>query len=172
MLATKLADRIRVTFDLVDLAIAIKYSEIYTLSSGQEKLSDSTTYQRDLPTKLSESVVGVLGEMASCRFIGIGSPKVGAMHRIADVGLDIECRSTNRLDGRLIFRLNDNPERRFILAVVSARHVDLIGWIFGREAMVDAYKSNPNGYREAWFVPQDKLRPMNDFAFDGLKAKP
>ena len=164
MKAEIIGSTVRVSYDVLDLAVAVKYAEIRMISSAASNLTDSTTYQRDTRTKLTEELTGVLGEMAICYLLNTGGPKANTFHLIADAGVDIECRSTTRADGRLIFRKNDDPSRRFVLAIVFRDRVDLVGWIYGKDAMVDQWKVNPNGYREAWFVPRSSLRPMNELS--------
>lgn len=114
--------------------------------------------------KAQREVGGVLGEIAVMRWLGLPTKlTVNTFHRKADVGEDIEVRTVLQPDYALTIRTNDNPDRRFILVVLWKTQAVLIGWIFGRDAMVDANKRNPNNQGAAWFVPQRKLLTMDNF---------
>jgi hypothetical protein len=66
-------------------------------------------------------------------------------------------------DGKLVIRDNDPTDRRYILTYVSRCSVKLLGWLEGYLALERGVRANPGGYKEAWFVSQDKLWDMESF---------
>jgi hypothetical protein len=111
-----------------------------------------------------DEVIGVCGEIAVAK---LGKfyfvPGLNEFHIVPDVFRDVEVRSTDRYDGCLVIRDNDVLERRFILAIVNGSDVVLAGWIYGTEGAKSEYLRNPNNHVPAWFIPINKLRPMETF---------
>jgi hypothetical protein len=111
-----------------------------------------------------DEVIGVCGEIAVAK---LGKfyfvPGLNEFDSVPDVFRDVEVRSTDRDDGCLVIRDNDVLERRFILAIVNDSDVVLAGWIYGTEGAKSEYLGNPNNNTPAWFVPINKLRPMETF---------
>ena len=111
-----------------------------------------------------DEVIGVCGEIAVAK---LGKfyfvPGLNEFHVVPDVFRDVEVRSTDRYDGCLVIRDNDVLERRFILAIVNDSDVVLAGWIYGTEGAKSEYLGNPNNNTSAWFIPINKLRPMETF---------
>jgi hypothetical protein len=129
-------------------------------TSNAAKWNHASTYQRDLMTRLREEIVGVCGEMAFCKGMRrFWSPSVNTFHAIADVGENIEIRSTDRDDGSLIIRENDDPDRWYVLVTGNPPEMTIRGCIRGADALQDQWLRNPHGHRLAWFVPQAALRP-------------
>jgi hypothetical protein len=162
----------KLNFERINKAFFHAYVRIS--ESTNRNLNHATTYQRSLKERLEQEVVGVLGELAILDFLNIKTgPLVNTYHNLADAGEDVESRATNKLDGHLILRDNDNPERRYIFCTVDYTAVRLIGWAKGKEVMKEEYfrseqkiKSiykNPRVLRPAWFVPQDVLNDMKSF---------
>jgi hypothetical protein len=153
---------------------AIEHSHIRQIESRAKNLNHATTYTRNFNERISQEVIGILGELAVLEFLNINSdPLVNTYHNVADAGKDVESRATNKLDGHLILRDNDNPERRYIFCTVGYDAVRLIGWSKGQDVMKDEYfrseekiKSmykNPRVVRPAYFVPQRALKDMKEF---------
>lgn len=153
---------------------AVEHSYIRMFESEKKNLNHASTYKRNFNERMTQEVVGVLGELAVLDFLNIKSgPLVNTYHKIADAGKDVEARATNKLDGHLILRDNDDPERRYIFCTVDYNAVRLIGWSKGKDGMKEEYfrsekkiKSmykNPRVLRPAWFIPQNVLRDMKEF---------
>jgi hypothetical protein len=105
-------------------------------------------------------VEGCIGEIAVAK--GLGLYWSGALGNLEadDVG-PLQVRTTAYPTGRLVLHKDDDPAKAFILVTGEAPQLRLAGWMFGREAQVDAYWSDPQGTdRWAFFVPQSALRPM------------
>jgi hypothetical protein len=80
----------------------------------------------------------------------------------ADVGTDIQVRSTRRDDGCLIVHKQDSDDHRFWLVITHrAPNYILAGWLWGHEAKRDEFWRT--GERPAYFVPQSHLHePLTD----------
>lgn len=150
---------IRITLPEFDLAMGV--ARLRIMASAMLKLDHATTYDRTMIKRLEEEVVGACGEIAVGKWIGGWFvPSVNTFHRVPDCMHNIEVRSTARLDGKLIVRNNDKDDRRFVLALVTGEMVSLAGWVLGADAKRKEWAMNPNGNRDAWFVPQSALNPM------------
>lgn len=161
--AKKIASTKEIPITLDEFALAVQCSLDRMIESNKQNLNHATTYSRGFIKRLHEEVLGCLGEMAFAKYrLKDGFvPEINTFHKQADVD-QVEVRSTDKENGSLIVRSNDVLNRTFVLAIVKDRSVVLAGWLKGFEAQEDQYLKDPNGYRPAWFVPQDELRPMPD----------
>ncbi len=75
----------------------------------------------------------------------------------ADLGKTLQVRHTDRDNGRLIVRPGDNRSHKFILVVGKIPRFRIVGWMLGKDAMVDRYIDNPNRGKQCWMVPQSEL---------------
>lgn len=116
---------------------------------------------RDWFERLRVDVLGACGEIAVAKAVNkFWSPSVNTMHRIADVGTNIEVRATDRENGSLIIRGNDDEDRWYFLVTGEPPEMVVRGYIRGADARRDEWVRNPHGHRTAWFVPQSALLPM------------
>jgi len=115
-------------------------------------------------SSLEIGTVGALAELKVSQWLG-HSVKLthGTFKDVADCGHDVEVRAVRKQDGKLVYRDNDPSDRRYILTYVSRSSVKLLGWLEGYLALERGIRANPGGYKEAWFVPQDKLWDMESF---------
>lgn len=155
-----------ITLTIPEWSAVINAAWLRIVTSAKQGLNHATTYERSLIKRLGEEVTGAAGEIAVGKWAGtFFVPSVNTYHRVPDCLQDVEVRSTQYASGHLIVRKNDKVDqtsRRFVLAIVRGDVIRLAGWIYGREAMKDEYLANPNGWREEWFVPQEKLRAMDE----------
>ena len=108
--------------------------------------------------------VGALAELKVSQWLGKHKRLThGTFKNVADCGQDVEVRAVRKQDGKLVFRDNDAPDRRYILTYVSRSSVKLLGWLEGYNAIERGVRANPGGYKEAWFVSQDQLWDMDSF---------
>lgn len=122
---------------------------------------DITHEDRDWFDRLKVDVLGACGEVAVAKLTNkFWSPSVNVMHRVADVGHDIEVRSTDRQNGSLIVRPNDDPCRWYFLVTGGPPVLTVCGYIKGEDAQKEEWVRNPHGHRKAWFVPQSALTPI------------
>lgn len=106
-------------------------------------------------------VDGALAELAVAQYLDLfWDGKVGLI-TAGDVG-SIEVRTTHHVSGRLIVHDDDPDDARFVLVTGCNGTYDLRGWIAGMDGKRDEYRDDPKGGRPAYFVPQDRLRPMTE----------
>lgn len=130
-------------------------------SSAAKGHNHASTYERTFYTRLEEETVGAVGEYAFCKHLGYTwDESVDTFHSVPDVSTQFEIRATRREDGRLIVRDNDPDDRAYVLVTGTAPDLEIRGWMWGREAKQPQFLSNPNGHRQAWFVPQGNLRKL------------
>ena len=153
---------------------AIKWMHIRLSESHKLKLNPATTYERTFDERITQEMTGMLAELAVIDFFGIKqNPSVNTFHKVADVLEDIEVRATTYQNGHLILRDNDSIDRKYIFCTVNYDMVRLMGWIHGKEGMTDQYFrseektrsmfKNPRAVRPAHFIPQNKLKDMQEF---------
>jgi len=131
------------------------------VESSERGHDHASTYQRGYLERMAQEVVGACGEMALCKAVGrFWSPSVGTFHALADMGSNVEVRSTARADGCLIVRDNDADDRWFYLVTGEPPTMTVRGSILGRAAKRPEWERNPHGHRRAWFVPAAALRPL------------
>lgn len=108
---------------------------------------------------------GFGAELAVARWMGAKWNRGNA--RKTDVEPDVEVRSIRRDDGFLSLYDFDHPKRRYVLTIGRFPSYRLVGWIWGREGMVEEFFT-PKGSVVMGFaldysrflIPQDRLRPM------------
>jgi hypothetical protein len=139
-------------FRLTTLLEAVKVAELRYLEARVGGMNNATTYQSDFVEVMLRDVGGILAELVVGRkFSRTFLPAINTFHAQADVGEDIEVRSTEHLNGSLIIRDNDDPARRYVLVVVDPmRGFAVRGWIYGYEATKDEWLKKGEG-RPAWW---------------------
>ena len=101
---------------------AVKLAEVRFWESAALGLNNATTYQSDALEVMGRDIGGILAELVVGRkFDRTYLPAMNTFHKQADVGEDIEVRSTPHLNGSLILRDNDDrdPERRYKMAYIA-----------------------------------------------------
>jgi hypothetical protein len=142
-----------------ELAMAVNVGMQRLVASTEAGLNHASTYHRSFLKRLEEETVGACGEIAFSKAFGkYWSPSVNTFHDIADVGTDIEVRSTRLDSGSLIVRDNDAGDRWFVLVTGEPPLMTIRGRILGSEAKKPQYVRDPHGHRKAWFVPQEALQ--------------
>jgi hypothetical protein len=125
---------------------------------------DIAAVKRSEDEKLHVDVLGVYGEYAFCKALGVPYEfTINTYKAEPDVAPDWEIRTPkpkNRNGSLIIHCDNDVLTRRFALVTTpNYRHFELRGWIRGSDVR-DEWIKNPGGHRPAWFVPQDVLNPF------------
>lgn len=125
-------------FPLRAIVEAVNVAQLRMLESQLLGLNHATSYKRNYEQRLEDEVNGVLAEMIVGRIIQDKTfmPSVNTFHKQADVGEDIEVRSTTELNYNLILRDNDDAFRRYVLVICDAMRGWFVkGWCYGYEAM-------------------------------------
>ena len=150
-------------FRLQTIVEATKIAELRFTEAVILNLNNATTYQSDVAEIMTRSIGGILAELVVGRsFDKFYCPSINTFHKQADVGTDIEVRSTPHLNGSLILRDNDDAARRYVFVICDPmKGFCLRGWLYGYEAMTDEWHKKDEG-RPHWryrgpFRPFDTL---------------
>jgi len=107
-------------------------------------------------------IEGAAGEFAAAKALGVfWSPTVNS-YKSADIAPNIQVRTRSKSDYDLIIREDDNPDHAYVLVVGQSPEFEVIGWIWGRDGKRPEWIKTYGGRPPAWFVPQDKLRPLSE----------
>ena len=127
-------------------------------------LNHASTYQRGWLERLWQEVVGAAGERAFAKARGTyWDGSVNTFHHVPDVG-QWEVRATDRPDGSLIIRDNDDPSRWYALVIADPPRFTIAGAILGAHARRPEWLRDPHGHRPSWFVPQSALVRLGERA--------
>jgi len=124
------------------------------------RLQDNHGYNRD--DGWGDHIEGACGELAVAKAIGRYWPAtVNDFKKGCDVlGCQVKTRSQHHWD--LLVRRDDADDRIFVLVTGKAPNLIIRGWLPASECKQPEYLQT-YGHREpAWFVPQAKLRPMDE----------
>jgi hypothetical protein len=73
------------------------------------------------------------------------------------VGENIQVRTTDRDDGRLILRERDFPGHWYVFVVGTPPVMSVRGYVYGCDAQRPEYSADPQDWGNAWFVSQRAL---------------
>ena len=115
---------------------------------------------------------GALAEMAVAKGMDLyWAARVNTFKTLPDIDPYIEVRSGRPSGSMLIVRPNDHMDSAYVLAVGAAPVYNILGWLWGREAMKPEFEYDKNGRAPAYFVPKTKLRPIEDLIKEVANAK-
>lgn len=153
-----------------EFACAVSTGLARFIASMASGLNAATTYKRTFLERLNEEVTGACGEMAYSKYANeYWSSSINTFHGEPDVGRH-EVRATRRIDGSLILRDNDDPNRYYVLVVGEAPTMYLAGYILGASGRREEYLRNPHHHRVAWFVPQSDLAKFAVIPFSATSS--
>ena len=114
-------------------------------------------------------VEGVLTEAAAAKALGLPySPTVGELDTsVGDIGPTLQVRGTKYPKGSLLMHDKDVDDHSYILVTGRYGVYDVRGWIYGREGKHKPFWKDYKG-RGAYWVPQEKLRPMDSLVLPEL----
>lgn len=162
---------IQIKLDPWEFKHCVDVANIRMAISNERDMNHSSTYERGYVERIRQETLGVCGEMAVCKAINkMWKPTVNTFHNVPDVEPNIEVRSTENTNGSLIIRENDDDNRWYFLVIGEPPNVTVVGYIWGANAKQDQWIKNPNGYRTAWFVPQDALLKTGKRASTDISA--
>jgi hypothetical protein len=128
-----------------------------SVASGRR---DAHGFDPKAKSGLSIHVEGACGELAvaKCRDIFWG----GALNsfKAADLGVRVQVRTRLEHSHQLIVRRDDADDHAFIHVTGTAPNFRVKGWMWGREAKQPEYLATHGNREEAYFVPDNALRPM------------
>lgn len=80
----------------------------------------------------------------------------------ADVGANIQIRSTKLQYGNLILHEEDKDDHFFVLVIGTGLDKRIVGWITGEDGKQQMYWQTKTG-RPCYFVPQSRLHSIEEF---------
>ena len=129
------------------------------------KKGKKPTYGIDPVNDWQAHIEGALGECAVAKALNMywaGKGTVGA----ADVGLDLEVRTTPIAKGRLILHPADKDNAAYVLVTGLNGTYQIRGWVYGWDGKQEKYWDDPSEKnRPAFFVPQEDLISFEDLKF-------
>ena len=110
----------------------------------------------------THDIHGAIAEVFVAKTLGLYCNVASPNRAVADVGSNIEVRSTIKSDGPLIIRPRDYDDRRYYLVVGMYPDLKIVGWLTGKEAKcpeywVDKDRSNQPINNPYWRIPQSVL---------------
>ena len=138
----------------------MKIADLRIFESIRQNRHDPLSAKLGILSTTESEIVGVLGEIAACKYFNIDSPLINGFKKFSDVGTLTEIRSTKRPDGCLIVRDRDDNQKNYVLATVTRYEVTLHGWLNGNIAKQSKYQRNPHNHGASYFIPQDQLQPL------------
>ncbi len=111
---------------------------------------------------IAKHVRGAAAELAVAKALNrYWHASVDTFHDGADVGATIQVRWRSNPEYDLIIRDDDQDDHYFFLVTGSVDEDFVVrGWIRGGQGKRPEWRRNHGGYRPAYFVPQDVLRPL------------
>lgn len=104
-------------------------------------------------------IEGAMGEAAVAKLLDRWWSGALGDRTAADVG-ELQVRTTSRRTGRLIVHPGERDLDIFILVICDPPRFMVPGWIYGSDAKSELFWTDPQGGRPAYFVPQNRLKPM------------
>jgi hypothetical protein len=152
---------IPVTLTLLEFDLA-QHVSAQRNRDGIRARADSAKFGNAADT-LAVHLRGALGEIAAAKALGRYWTGAGTdFHRDQDVG-QFQVRVTDRDSGCLIVRPNEGHDNDpWILVTGSFPNYIVRGWLYGHEARQPEFLQAPNGRPPAYFVPQDRLRRIDE----------
>jgi hypothetical protein len=114
-----------------------------------------------------QCIRGALGEMAACKALGVfWDGSVNTFKTKPDIPPNIQVRTRpadcDKVKYDLIVRSSDKDTDTFVLVAGQRETFVVRGWITGKLAKNQSYSRNYDGHEQAWFVPRDALRPIEE----------
>lgn len=114
--------------------------------------------------EFATNIHGAIAEATVAKALGLYCNVSSSNRALADVGRNIEVRSSTNPKARMPIRLNDKDDAKYYFVVGMYPDLKIVGWIYGKDCKQDRYwidkdkEGNPinNPY---WAVPQSDLNP-------------
>lgn len=106
------------------------------------------------------NTLGAVGEYVASIALGVTWRGPGIFRGEDIAGYQVRTRP--RLDWDLILHDEDPDDARFVLVVGGPLLWSVPGWIVARDGKKKVFWRDPAGGRPAYFVPQDRLRPIKE----------
>jgi hypothetical protein len=104
-------------------------------------------------------LLGAVGEACVAKYLNKFWLGPGEF-RGADVGDDLQVRTTSYKTGHLVLSDGDSPDARYILVYACDGVGHIRGWCYGREGQQGMYLTDKSGRGPAYYVPVSALHPI------------
>jgi hypothetical protein len=111
---------------------------------------------------LNMDILGAAGEFAYCIYTNQPWSESVNTFKAPDVGTNVQIRTTDKLQGKLIVRKRDKDEDLFVLVLAEGLRFKIVGSMLGKDAKNPEYLFAPNGRPPAYFVKQEFLAKIDD----------
>jgi hypothetical protein len=148
---------LKITLERYEVVLAVNTAierYVSTMKNQQMRgLGDLDPWQRILL-----DVDGCGAEIAVAKNLGVywgGAFGQGGV----DIEPNIDVKFTKHEKGRLLVRPGADPQTKFVLVRGGMPNYEIMGWMWGADAMVPEFLDKPDWKRpEIYCVPEDKLR--------------
>ena len=152
----------KVTLSPEEMSLAVDVANKRFLYSLLTKGRDSVN-PKGWSDAFNSHLLGCIGEIAAAKALDMPWPAhIARFKSKPDLGNRIEVRHRTDPDWELIVRDDDSPHSLFVLSTGGISPVvEVVGWIDGKRAMRKDWRHDHGGKKEAWFVPQSFLLPLD-----------
>lgn len=122
------------------------------------------------PGSWDRHIEGACGELACAKYLGrFWSGSVDTFHAGADIGNDIQVRTSGKDDYCLIVYDSDPDAHAYFLLVGALGSYRIAGWLYGHEAKRAEWKTvKQAGRPPAYFIRQEFLHAPESFGAETL----
>lgn len=126
----------------------------------------NTIRKMDWVESVSVHVHGCVGELAAAKALGVQwTGSVDTFKQFGDLRGELEIRHRTKKEWDLIVRPSEANDRLYVLTRgTPPDSVEVVGYIQGHLAKQDKWKKDYGGRGEAYFVPADALRPLEELS--------
>lgn len=162
----------KVTLTNDEWAMAVQVAMLRQHHSMYRRSKDNL-YEKPLMEQFKIHLLGTMGEVAAAKAIGLHWHGGVNDHKVVpDIKPDIEVRHRTKPYYELYVRPDDPKERCYVLTRggwEDIPEIEVVGWILGGDAVREEWKQSYGGYRDAYFVPDNMLYPLEDLRFAGQR---
>jgi hypothetical protein len=139
----------------------ISRAALVGVSRNVEALRKGCVNRMPINDEWSIHILGALGECAFAKASNrYWNGSVNTFKAGGDVGETIQVRTRRDHNWDLIVRNDDKSDDVYVLVTGGPQDFVVRGYVSGSDAKQDCFKADHGGHGEAFFVPQDKLRPI------------
>ena len=112
--------------------------------------------------EFSTNIHGAIAEAAVAKALGIYCNLASADRSLADIGKNIEVRSSTNPKAKMPIRKRDKDDSKYYFVTGTYPNLNIVGWKYGRDCKQDRYLilTDKDGNRldnPYWAVPQSDL---------------
>jgi hypothetical protein len=124
--------------------------------------SNDTGYK--MKDEFMTHIHGAIAELTVAKALGLYCNMSGSDRAIADVGANIEVRSSTNPKAKMPIRKKDKDDAKYYFVVGIYPDLEIVGWKYGRDCKQDCYwvdKDKDGNFINGpyWAVPQSDLNP-------------